>query len=71
MNTNQPGPHIPSSSIASQLEKPKEKPKTLRKEHLDANPGPVILDTEQASQLEAPRSKEELKEKAKAFNAEQ
>jgi len=68
MATNQPGPHLPSGSIASQLEKPKDKPKTLKKEHLDANPGPVILDEEQASKLEAPKSKEDLKKQAEAFN---
>jgi hypothetical protein len=70
MATNQPGPHIPSGSIASQLEQPKDKPKTLEKKYLDAKPGLVILDEEHASKLEPPKSKEDLKQQAKAFNAE-
>lgn len=69
MASNQPGPHIPSGSITSQLEKPKEKPKTLKKEHLDANPGPVILSEEQARKLEPPRSREDLQREAEKMNA--
>lgn len=68
MASNQPGPHIPSESIASQLEKPKDQPKTLKKEHLDAKPGPVILSEEQAAKLDPPLSKEELKIKAQEMN---
>lgn len=68
MASNQPGPHIPSESIASQLEQPRDQPKTLRKEHLDANPGPVILSEEQAAKLDPPLSKEELKKKAQEMN---
>jgi hypothetical protein len=68
MTSNQPGPYIPSESIASQLEKPKEQPKTLKKEHLDAKPGPVILSKEQAAELDPPLSKEELKNMAQEMN---
>jgi hypothetical protein len=68
MSSNQPGPHIPSESIASRLEKPKDAAKTLRKEHLDAKPGPVILTEEQANKLEAPRTAEEMKKKAEEMN---
>ena len=64
----QPGPYIPSESIASQLEKPKDQAKTLRKEHIDAQPGPVILSEEQANKLDPPKSKEELKKKAQQMN---
>lgn len=66
--SKQPGPHIPSESIASKLEKPKDQPKTLKKEHIDANPGPVILSEEQANKVDKPLSKEELKKKAKEMN---
>ena len=68
MASNQPGPHIPSESIASQLEAPKDQPRTLKKEHLDANPGPVILSEGQASKVDPPASKEELQKKAKEMN---
>ena len=68
MTSNQPGPYIPSESIASQLEKPKDQPQTLKKEHLEAQPGPVILSEEQAAKLGPPLSKEELKEKAQEMN---
>jgi len=68
MASKQPGPHIPSESIASQLEHPKGQPKALRTEHLNANPGPVILTDEQASKLEKPLEKETLKKKASEMN---
>ena len=68
MSLNQPGPHIPSESVASQLEKPKDQPKTLKKEHLDAKPGPVILSEEEAGKLDPPMSKEELLKKAQEMN---
>jgi hypothetical protein len=68
MASKQPGPHIPSESIASQLEKPKDHPKTLKKEHIDAKPGPVILSEEQAKKVDPPLSKEELKKKAQEMN---
>jgi hypothetical protein len=68
MASNQLGPHILSESIASQLEQPRDQPKTLRKEHLDANPGPVILSEGQAAKLDPPLSKEELKKKAQEMN---
>jgi hypothetical protein len=68
MASKQPGPHIPSESIASQLEKPNDQAKTLRKEHLDAKPGPVIMSEEQAAKIEPPLSKEELKKKAQEMN---
>jgi hypothetical protein len=68
MASNQPGPHIPSSSIASQLEQPRDLPKTLKKEHIDAKPGPVILSENQAAKIDPPTSKEELKKKAREMN---
>ena len=68
MASNQPGPHIPSDSIAAQLEKPKDQPKQLKKEHLDAKPGPVILSEEQAVKVEPPASKEDLQKKAREMN---
>ena len=68
MTSNQPGPYIPSESIASQLEKPKDQPKTLKKQHLDAKPGPVILSEDQAAKLDPPLSKEELKKMAQEMN---
>lgn len=68
MSSKQPGPHIPSESIASQLEKPKDAPKTLRKEHIDAKPGPVILTEEQANKLQAPLTTEQIKKKAEEMN---
>jgi hypothetical protein len=68
MASNQPGPHIPSEKIASQLEEPKDKSKTLKKEHLDAKPGPVIMSEEQAKKVDPPLSKEELQKKAKEMN---
>jgi hypothetical protein len=68
MASNQPGPHIPSESIASQLEKPKDQPKVLKKEHIDAQPGLVILSEEQARKVDPPISKEELKKKAQEMN---
>jgi hypothetical protein len=68
MASNQPGPHIPFESVASQLEKPKDAPKTLRKEHLEAKPGPVILSEEQANKLEKPLSTAEIKKKAEEMN---
>jgi hypothetical protein len=68
MASNQPGPHIPSESIASQLEKPKDAAKTLKKEHLDAKPGPVILSGEQAAKVENAPSKKELQKRAREMN---
>jgi hypothetical protein len=68
MATKQPGPHIPSEGVASQLEKPKGDTKTLKKEHVEAKPGPVILSEEHANTVEAPLSKEELQKKAKEMN---
>jgi len=68
MASKQPGPHIPSESIASQLENPKARPKVLRTEHLAAEPGPVILTEEQANKLEKPLAKETLKKKAAEMN---
>jgi hypothetical protein len=68
MASNQPGPHIPSGTIASQLEKPKDGPKTLKKEHLEAKPGPVILSEDQAEKIDPPTSKEELQKKAREMN---
>jgi len=68
MASKQPGPHIPSDEIASKLEKPKEQPKTMKKEHLDAKPGPVILSEEQAAKVGPPVTKEELQKKAKEMN---
>ena len=68
MASNQPGPYIPSESIASQLEKPKDQPKALKKEHIDAQPGLVILSEEQAGKVDPPISKEELKKKAQEMN---
>ena len=68
MASNQPGPHIPSGSIASQLEEPKDQPKTLKKEHIDAKPGPVILSENQAAKIDPPTSKEELKKRAREMN---
>lgn len=66
--SSQPGPVIPSESITSQLEKPKDQTKSLKKEHIDANPGPRILSEEQAAKLGEPLSKEELRKKAEAMN---
>jgi hypothetical protein len=68
MTSNQPGPYIPSESITSQLEKPKDQVKALKKEHLDARPGPVIMSQEQAAKIEQPLSKEDLRKKAEAMN---
>lgn len=68
MATKQPGPHIPSESVAKELEKPKDPQKVLRKEHLDAEPGPVIMSEEHAKQVEPPISKEELQRRAKEMN---
>jgi hypothetical protein len=68
MPSRQPGPHTPSESIASQLEEPKNQPKTAKKQHLDAKPGPVILSAEQASKVEKALSKEELQRKAREMN---
>jgi hypothetical protein len=68
MASNQPGPHIPSDSIASQLEKPKDPPKKLKQGHIAANPGPVILSTDQANKVDPPMSKEELKKMAQEMN---
>jgi hypothetical protein len=68
MASKQPGPHIPSESIASKLEKPKDGAKTAKKEHLDAKPGPVILSEEQAAKLEKAPTKEELQRRAKEMN---
>jgi len=68
MPSRQPGPHTPSESIASQLEEPKNQPKTAKKQHLDAQPGPVILSAEQASKVEKALSKEELQRKAREMN---
>jgi len=70
MASNQPGPHIPSESIASQLEQPKDKAKVLKKEHLEAKPGPVILSEGQANKVDPPASKEELKKRAQELNKE-
>jgi hypothetical protein len=71
MASNQPGPYIPSESIAAQLEQPKDnKAKVLKKEHLDAKPGPVILSEEQAGKIDPPKSKEELKKRAQELNKE-
>ena len=68
MATNQPGPYLPSESITSQLEKPKDQVKPLKKEHLDAKPGPVIMSEEQAAKIEPPISKEDLRKKAETMN---
>ena len=68
MASNQPGPYLPSESIASQLEQTKVEPKELKKSYVDANPGPIILSEEQSSKLEAPKSKEDLKKRAEAMN---
>ena len=66
--SSQPGPVIPSESMTSQLEKPNDQPKSLKKEHLDAKPGPVIMSEEQAAKVEQPLSKEELRKKAEEMN---
>lgn len=68
MASKQPGPHLPSGTIASQLEKPRDGPKPLKKEHLDAKPGPVILSEEQASKVEKAPTKEALQKRAKEMN---
>jgi hypothetical protein len=68
MSTNQPGPHIPSNTIASQLERPRNEPKTLKKEHLEAKPGPAIPDKEQIAAMGTPKSKAELQKEAEKMN---
>jgi hypothetical protein len=66
----QPGPHIPTDSVASKVEKPREEQKTLRREYLQANPGPVIPTEEQVKQMGVPKTREELRKEAEVMNKE-